>query len=155
MPHLELVTVDPDDMDARRLERRLLDDLTARYAEDHLDLRPAPADRYRPPTGVFLVARQDGSAVGCAGLHVIDDGVGELTRLWVEPSARRSGIARALTEHREVIARSWGLRRLLLETGHNQPEQLAHAASNGYLPTTPWDTDLPFDARVSYLGKDL
>jgi hypothetical protein len=32
---------------------------------------------------------------------------------------------------------------------------MENAASNGYLPTDPWETDLPVDPRVSYLGKDL
>jgi hypothetical protein len=43
----------------------------------------------------------------------------------------------------------------VLETGWNQPEHLANAASNGYRPRPALDTQYPFDPRVAHLGKLL
>lgn len=147
--------VDLDDPVARRLESRLFDDLRGRYAGEDLDFVPGLAEHYRPRAGAFLVAWDTSEPVGAGALRYIGEGVGELKRLWVDPAHRRRGIARLLTVAREDLARSWGWTQLVLETGWAQPEQLAHAASNGYRPVDPWSTEFDYDPRVAYVGKSL
>jgi hypothetical protein len=60
--------------------------------EVEAEMREDPSDDLCPPTGLFLVARQDGVVVGCIGLLLLPDGLGEVRRVFVEPSARRSGV---------------------------------------------------------------
>jgi GNAT superfamily N-acetyltransferase len=152
---LDIQLVDLDDPVARELERKLFEDLRVRYPDDDLAFVPGVAEHFRPPDGAFLVARVVGRPVGAAALRSLGGGAGELKRLWVHPAYRRRGVARALTTAREQLAREWGWHQLVLETGWAQPEQLANAAANGYLPVPPWETELPYDPRVSYLGKTL
>ncbi len=62
----------------------------------------AGTNRFDHPGEVFLIARSKGRLVGVCGLNrdpfVSDASVGRLRRLYVLPSARRLGIARALTQ---------------------------------------------------------
>jgi GNAT superfamily N-acetyltransferase len=152
---LDIQLVDLDDPVARELERKLFEELRVRYPDDDLAFVPGAVEHFRPPYGAFLVARVAGHPAGAAALRSLGGGVGELKRLWVDPAYRRRGIARALTTAREQLAREWGWHQLVLETGWAQPEQLSNAAANGYLPVPPWETEWPYDPRVSYLGKTL
>lgn len=40
---------------------------------------------YRPPHGLFLIARAGESVLGCVSLKSIDPTLGEVKRLWVAP----------------------------------------------------------------------
>lgn len=152
---IRIELLDLDDPVARCLENRLFDDLRERYAGEDLDFVPGLAADYRPREGAFLVAWDASEPVGAGALRYIGEGVGELKRLWVDPAHRRRGIARLLTVAREDLARRWGWTHFVLETGWAQPEQKAHAASNGYYPVDRWNTEFDYDPRVTYVGKSL
>jgi len=116
----------------------LLDELRALYgAED--DDAPAPED-LAPPKGLFLVASRDGEVVGCGGIKQFADGVGEVKRMYVVPSARRTGVARVVLEHVEAEGRRRGYHELRLETGVKQPEAIALYQSSGFELIPCWDT---------------
>jgi putative acetyltransferase len=51
---------------------------------------------YSPPSGAFLLAQEKGSFVGCVGLRKLSDTVGEIKRLYVQPTARGLGLGEAL-----------------------------------------------------------
>lgn len=54
--------------------------------------------RYAAPHGCLLLASDEaGLALGCGGLKRLGDGVCEMKRLFVMPSARGTGLGRALT----------------------------------------------------------
>jgi hypothetical protein len=53
-----------------------------------------PDDNLAPPRDVLLIAVVSEAPVGCVGLRIRSDGVGEVTRLYVEPSRRRCGLQR-------------------------------------------------------------
>ena len=111
-------------------ESRLLlcaheDEMAARY----------PTERWAGTTGrkdAFWVARgDDGHAVGCVALRVLAPVLVEVKHLYVEPAARRAGVARVLMDALEAEAR----RRhsgIVLETGIEQPEAVALYRSRGY-----------------------
>ncbi len=50
-------------------------------------MREDPSGDLCPPTGLFLVARQAAAVVGCIGLLLLPDGLGEVRRVFVEPCA--------------------------------------------------------------------
>ena len=115
----------------------LLTDLRTRYgAEDELD--GLTADQLAPPSGIFLVAWDDVDAVGCGGFRRIDHDVAEIKRMYVVPTARRSGVARTVLAEIETRARAGGYARLILETGTMQPEAMRLYETHGYEPMEPF-----------------
>ncbi|MDQ2991687.1 MAG: GNAT family N-acetyltransferase, partial [Candidatus Eremiobacteraeota bacterium] len=83
----------------------------------------------------FFVANRDGVIVGFAHLLQSYDTL-DMTDAWiledlfVDPTARRSGIAAALLRHAESFARSVGATRLSLSTAHTNTQRLYEA--HGY-----------------------
>jgi len=68
----------------------------------------------------FFIARLDGAAVGCGAIAFFD-GFAEVKRMYVRKSARGAGVAQALLDHIEAVAREAGVELLRLETGVRQP----------------------------------
>lgn len=84
--------------------------------------------------GGFWVSRdQDGALLGTFGIERAgDDGAAELRRMYVQPSALRRGVARAMLAHAEAEARRAGYRRLVLSTSELQQAALAFYRGAGY-----------------------
>jgi len=126
---LELVAYDSDA--AQEILAEVQAELTVRYGGP--DETPVDAAEFAPPRGVFAVVRRDGEVVGCAALRPHGDGDVELKRMFVRAAHRRTGVARRLLALLEDRAREAGYRRLILETGLEQPEAIALYESAGYL----------------------
>lgn len=102
-----------------------------------------PAD-FEPPVGACLLAHAGEDLVGMVALrsHGGDEdpspGGGfasaEMKRLYVRAVHRRRGHARAILALAEQEALALGYRRLVLETGTEQPEAMALYAAEGYHP---------------------
>jgi putative acetyltransferase len=86
----------------------------------------------------FAVARtHEGAAVGCGAL-VLNDGWGELKRMFVRPSVRGRGIAQRILALLEAAARERGFAVMRLETGVSQPEALRLYERAGYVRRGPF-----------------
>lgn len=96
------------------------------------EMRADPSDDLRPPGGLLLVARQGGTVVGCIGLRLLPDGTGEVTRVFVEPVARRRGVGAQLMRAVEDAARTNALTRLRLDTRTDLTEARRLYARHGY-----------------------
>ena len=106
------------------------------------------------PNVIFAVARLgDGAAVGC-GAVVLNDGYGELKRMFVRPSCRGQGIAKALITFLEARASEGGSMRMMLETGTLQPEALALYERMGYELRGPFGSYGP-DPLSVFMQKPL
>lgn len=127
-----------DHPDAVALVARVQRVYVERYGEE--DATPVASDEFAPPLGRFLVGYRDGEPVVCGGWrsHESVDGPGfadgdaELKRMYVVPSARGVGHARAMLAELESRARAAGRRRMVLETGTRQPEAIELYTSSGY-----------------------
>jgi GNAT superfamily N-acetyltransferase len=114
-------------------------DLGARYGGSGDDTPVEPAE-FDPPAGAFLVAWLEGEPVACGGWRTrsqlssegVPEDVAEIKRMYAVPRVRRSGVATALLRALEDSAREHGMRRIVLETGGENPEAIVFYAKSGY-----------------------
>ncbi len=109
----------------------------------HVPIPDPDADAFRPPRGVFLLARLGEASLGCVSLKAIDPTLGEVKRLWVAPEARGQGLARRLMEEIEAFARQAGMTHLRLDTNRALTEALALYRKTGWQPTAPFTRAFP------------
>ena len=124
----------PDTADARLCLGTYFRELAARF-ESGFDARTddhADVEDMTPPSGLFVIARLDGDAVGCGGLKRVDKATGEIKRVWTAPSARGMGVARRMLRTLEAAAREKGLKTLRLDTNRALTEAHALYRSEGY-----------------------
>lgn len=82
----------------------------------------------------YLAVVLDGRAVACGGVQAVDDGTGEIKRMYVRPAYRGRGIARHLLAALEELAFQAGHHTLCLETGTYLPAAIGLYTSCGYEP---------------------
>ncbi|MGH9273562.1 MAG: GNAT family N-acetyltransferase [Acidimicrobiales bacterium] len=140
-------------------------DINERYAFDMVDMTAeevaADEAQYRAevtpalvaaPLGCFVVARLDGTAVGCGAVKPHDsvERIGEVKRMYTAPVARRRGASRAILRYLETAAHDLGYQRLQLETGTAQPEALALYESEGWHRIPPYGHYKDSELSVCY-----
>ena len=93
-----------------------------------------------------VVAYLDGTPVGCGAFKDYQDDAVEIKRMFVDPAARRRGVALAVLAELEQWAAAEGYVGCLLETGTYMPDAIALYRKAGYdvVPNYP-----PYD------GKDI
>jgi putative acetyltransferase len=100
-----------------------------RALAEEIDRIPA---YYSEHAGGFWVAVKDDKVVGMFGLEDTSDGAMELRRMYVDPSARRQGIARQMLQSAEDECRRRHVSRLTLSTSEIQVAALALYREAGY-----------------------
>ena len=123
-----------DSADARLCLDAYFRELAARF-ETGFDVAADDSARVKdmtPPSGLFVIARLDGDAVGCGGFKRIDKTTGEIKRVWTAPPARGLGVARRVLRTLEAAAREKGLKSLRLDTNRALTEAHALYRSEGY-----------------------
>jgi putative acetyltransferase len=101
----------------------------ARSLAEEIDRIPA---YYRERQGSFWVAVLDRRIVGMFGLEAAEPSAMELRRMYVDPQARRRGIARSMLAFAEDRCRHGGAREMVLSTSEIQQEALALYRAAGY-----------------------
>ncbi|QMU80182.1 GNAT family N-acetyltransferase [Streptacidiphilus sp. PB12-B1b] len=127
--------------DAQRLIAEVQQEYVVRYGD--IDVTPVDPAEFDAPAGLFAVVYDDrGEPVGTGAWRAreandvgLADGDAEIKRMYTVPSARGRGLARRMLRFLEEQALAAGRRRMVLETGTEQPEALALYAAEGYLPT--------------------
>lgn len=101
-----------------------------RYDDPNSEPGTPPSARDVP---FFVVAFDDEDhGLGCGGLRLLDAEHGEVKRMYVDPSARGTGVARAILEALDTEAQARGWRRLVLETGYLQPDAIRFYEREGF-----------------------
>ena len=125
--------VAPAHPDAEALMAMLDAEVTDIYADaGDVETGALSAEMKAAFDGVFLVARRGGAAVACGGVLVLDDGTGELRRVYARPEERGTGTAQALIAELERAASERGISRIVLETGDRQTRAIAFYEALGY-----------------------
>ncbi len=146
------IAVEPFDApDGAALRDELAAELERRYGRDsEPGEKPTAASVTR-----FVVARDGaGRAVGCGALRTIEPGVFEIKRMYVRDELRGRGLGRLLLAALEDHAAALGARRLLLETGLEQPEAIRLYEQAGYRPLPCFGAYAGADRSRCY-GRDL
>ncbi|HET6818215.1 MAG TPA: GNAT family N-acetyltransferase [Mycobacteriales bacterium] len=100
----------------------------------------AEPDEMSPPHGAFLVVRNDdGTAIGCGGVKLLDAQTAEIKRMWLAPSARGRGLGRVLLEALENAARELGATEGRLDTNASLESALALYERSGWQPVSPYN----------------
>ncbi|MGL6110597.1 MAG: GNAT family N-acetyltransferase [Rubrivivax sp.] len=127
----------PDQPQVRVLLRSLDDYLGELYEPQHNHI--LSVTELLSPQVVFLVARQQGRAVGCGAFRRMPGAAatggqayGEIKRMMVEPAARGGGLGAALLARLEQQLVDEGLNLALLETGAAQSEAVGLYERAGY-----------------------
>ena len=132
---MHAVTIAPEPLQQPDVARLLLaaDDRSA--ALYGVDRRPGSSlASLLARQATMLVARIDARAVGCGGYIALEPGIGELTRIFVEPAARGAGLGRRLVVAIEGAAHAAGIRTMRLETGVQSAEAIGLYRALGYVP---------------------
>jgi DNA-binding MarR family transcriptional regulator/N-acetylglutamate synthase-like GNAT family acetyltransferase len=125
--------VDPADPLAREAVTKYFAELNERFENgfDPGPLGPADDEQYRPPQGVFVVARSDGEPVAGGGVRAFA-GAGEIKRMWVHPDWRGAGLGSRMLRRLEEEAVALGHRVVRLDTRHVLTEAIALYERSGY-----------------------
>ena len=108
---------------------------------------------YVGPRGAIWVAELEGRIVGCVALLPMTGAVGEVKRMFVEPSARGTGAGRALLQRLVASARERGYRQLRLGTLREMAAAQALYRSLGFVPIQRYRSDETID--TSFFELDL
>ncbi len=95
-------------------------------------------NEYSPPSGAFLLVREKGSFVGCVGLRKLSDTVGEIKRLYVQPTARGLGLGEALVRGIVDAGRQLKYARLVLDTLPSMLVAQSLYQALGFEPVAPY-----------------
>lgn len=71
---------------------------------------------FAPPTGQLWLATEDGAPAGCIALKEVEEGVGELKRLYVRPTFRGHGLGNNLVEALLEEAQALGYGKVILDS---------------------------------------
>jgi ribosomal protein S18 acetylase RimI-like enzyme len=93
---------------------------------------------YAPPQGRLFVAYAAGMPLGCVAIRKIGEGVCEMKRLYVRPSARRTGLGRQLTRLVIDAAKEIGYQKMRLDTLASMTPAIALYESLGFQRITPY-----------------
>ena len=93
-------------------------------------------NEYAPPTGTFLLARQNNEFLGCGAFRRFSASDCEMKRLYVRPAGRNLGLGRRLALI--IEAKSLGYKRMLLDTLPTMQSAQALYQSLGFQPTEPY-----------------
>jgi GNAT superfamily N-acetyltransferase len=139
------------DSDASKLIAAVQQEYVVRYGGQ--DGTPVDPAEFTPPAGLFLIGYDQGEPVASGGWrsHGTD---AEIKRMYVAPAARNRGLARQLLAELERTAAVAGHRRVILESGSQQPEAMALYRSAGYTPIPPFGHYAGARGAV-HLGKEF
>lgn len=121
-----------DDPLSTELLGRFLAEIAEAFGFDPANSSPTEAEEFEPPAGAFVVGFEGDVAVACGGVRKLDEGVGEVKRMWVDPTRRGRGYSRQLLVAIEGAARAAGYQRLLLDTHGSLTAALALYRGSGY-----------------------
>jgi GNAT superfamily N-acetyltransferase len=127
---LSTIQTDPNRPECIVLFQHLWEELGGLYGNTGpCEFKPADVEGLG---AAFVVSWLDERAVGCGAILPLAPGMCEVKRMFVEPHARRLGVARDILRELERMAREMGYTVVRLETGNRQPGAIRLYEAAGY-----------------------
>lgn len=155
-PDITVTAIHPSSAEGRAVLTAYYHDIVSRYHgreatadEVGAAMRAEPSDDLCPPGGLLLVVRRAGTVIGCAGLRLLPAGIGEVTRVFVVPDARRHGIGARLLRAAEEAAASarWSRSGSTLATISPRHGSFTNAAATARCPRSTMAASLTAGMR--------
>ncbi len=128
------VSVEPlESSDAQSLIRALDGYLSNLYPPED-NFTHVATEELRGERGAFLVARDDGVAVGCGAIRRLSPSTAEVKRMFVVPGNRGRGVGKAILDELVSWAAAAGVSTVVLETGERQEEAVRLYERFGFSP---------------------
>lgn len=137
-PSIRIEPTDPQGPEALSLLREAALEARRLYADLIDPSDPLPTNPPLPQRGAYFLAFLGEEPAGCGAIRPLDEDSAEVRRIYVLPSARRAGVARAILERLEQAALALGFRVLRLETGNRQQPAMALYEACGYVRIPPF-----------------
>jgi N-acetylglutamate synthase-like GNAT family acetyltransferase len=125
-------------------------DLSYQNIDDELLNFP---EKYKEPSGAFVIAKIDENVIGCAGLKKFSDEICEMKRLYVLDNFKGKGIGKKLTEKIIAEAKTKNYEKMRLDTFDKMEAALEIYYKNGFKKIDPYYHN-PYEG-VIYLEKIL
>ena len=132
-----------DNEDVRWCFEQYYAELGTAFGYDVDTALPLAVGQLTRPNGLVLIIRDRGEPVGCGAVKLLDDGIGEIKRMWVSPSVRGFGLGGRLLEALESAALAAGRTSTRLETNDQLEAALAMYRRCGYEEVEPFNEE-PF-----------
>ncbi len=112
-------------------------------AQGSYSRKRTPAEEFTPPRGVFVVAYDGDTPVGCGGIRrIADDGDDvryEVKHVFVTPAGRGRGVATAVMDALEQAGAAFGATAVVLDTNDSLAAAGAMYRSRGYDRVEPFN----------------
>ena len=149
-PAIRIEETDPQSPEALSLIREAALEARHLYPEFIDPNAPMPTNSPLPPRGAYFIAFLDTELVGCGALRPVDELTAEVRRMYVLPSARRTGVGRALLTYLERMASQLGFKTIRLETGNRQRAAMALYESYEFVRVPAFGEHLNDPTSVCY-----
>jgi DNA-binding MarR family transcriptional regulator/GNAT superfamily N-acetyltransferase len=136
---IDLATVDSGTREARECLLKYASELALRFPEGYTEQDLLPAAEARGPAGAFIIARENGHAIGCGVLRTPPTDSAEIRHLWIDSRARGIGLGRRLVSELERHAANEGYREIRLDTHSVLSEAIGLYRSSGYREIPAYD----------------
>jgi GrpB-like predicted nucleotidyltransferase (UPF0157 family)/GNAT superfamily N-acetyltransferase len=125
--------VNPDDAGVRTLYDAFIRETDGPLGIDlEAEIAAGPPRDLTPPAGVLLLVRVGGHPAGLGGVRHLDTEVAEIKSMYVSRHHRGKGVARALLNELEEIARRHGCRSVRLDTSDYLTDAIGLYRAAGY-----------------------
>ncbi|MER7446322.1 GNAT family N-acetyltransferase [Microbacterium sp. NPDC097977] len=152
----DMMLVDPTSSLGRAVIRRFFVEVVGRYwgreasdAEVEQAMLDEPSDDLRGDTGFLVIVRDGERVVGCGGAKVVEPGIAELTRVFVDDSVRGLGAGKALVREIETLSARRGVHTLRLTVRDDLAEAHRLYRRLGYTPVRPFSTSPYADNQLA------
>ena len=147
---IEITAVTTPDDDILEMIERLDASMKDMYPPESTHL--IPPEELSAGANRFFAVKVDGKLMGCGGIRVVGRDYAEIKRIFIDPSSRGLGLAKALLSRLESESRSLGILEMKLETGISQPEAIGLFERCGYTQC-PAFGDYPTNDPYSYFMR--
>ncbi len=152
-PVIEIMAVTTRDEGILEMVEKLDELMNELYPPESTHL--TPPEELSAGANRLFAAKVDGKLMGCGAIRVVGQDYAEIKRIFVDPSSRGLGLAKAILNRLESESRLLGLREMKLETGTSQPEAIRLFERCGYAQCPAFGDYPKNDPHSYFMQKTL